>query len=246
MTTSMPRRILILLSVAAAIIVPALTNGLHLGLNQAQFAAQGDSTLRAAPYAFAIWGLIYLGLVAYAVFQLRARESAVLARFGWPSVISTLSCAAWIVASALDLKVASVVIILIGLGGALSPFLAGPIPASGRERWLVVWPNALLAGWLSAATALNIVTVLTAKGVIGPGGADPWALGAVAVVVVVALAVAVRARSVVYLLPVSWALVGVHVAEMGARQTLSWLAVAAAGLVLAAAGALAWQGRNAR
>jgi hypothetical protein len=45
---------------------------------------------------------------------------------------------------------------------------------------------------------------------------------------------------------VSWALVGVHVAEMGARQTLSWLAVAAAGLVLAAAGALAWQGRNAR
>jgi hypothetical protein len=246
MATHTPRRILVLLSVAAAIIVPAVTNGLHLGLNQAQFAAQGDSTLRAAPYAFAIWGLIYLGLVAYAVFQLRARESAVLARFGWPSVVSILSCGVWIVASALDLKAASVAIILIGLGAALTPLLAGPIAASGRERWLVVWPNALLAGWLSAAAVLNLVTVLTAKGLIGAGGADAWALGAVAVVVVAALAVAVRGRSVVYLLPVAWALMGVHVAEMGARQTLSWMAVAAAGLILAAAGALAWQGRNAR
>jgi hypothetical protein len=246
MTTHMPRRILVLLSVAAAIIVPAVTNGLHLGLNQAQFAAEGDSTLRAAPYAFAIWGLIYLGLVAYAVFQLRARETPVLARFGWPSVISTLSCALWIVASALNWKIASVVIILTGLGAALTPFLAGPTPAIGRERALVVWPNALLAGWVSAAAALNIITVLTARGVIGPGAADAWAIGAVAVVVAAALCVAVRGRSAIYLLPVAWALVGVHVAEAGARQTLAWLALAAALFVLTSAAAVAWVGRNAR
>jgi hypothetical protein len=36
-------------AVCLAILVPPLLMDLHLGLNQAQFAAQGDMTLRAAP-----------------------------------------------------------------------------------------------------------------------------------------------------------------------------------------------------
>ena len=238
------RRIAVLAIVAAAIVVPAVQNGLHLGLTQAQFAGDGDTTLRAAPYAFAIWGLIYLGLTVYAVFQLRARESAVLSRFGWPSAIAAVSCAAWIVASALDWKVASVAIILVGWAAAVAPLLGGPAPER-REKWLVVRPNALLAGWLTAAAALNILTVLTAFGVIGPASAQTWALSGLAVVVLIALAVAIRSRSAVYLLPVAWALIGVHVAEMHGRPVITWASLAGALVALAASGLIAWNGRRA-
>ena len=42
-----------------------------------------------AGWAFSIWGLIYLGLIVYAVRQLlpKTRESEMLRAFGWPSAI---------------------------------------------------------------------------------------------------------------------------------------------------------------
>ena len=65
-----------------AIIVPLIQNLAGLGLNQAEFAADGASTLRVAGYAFSIWGLIFLLDVAYAVWQTTGtrRADAVLGR----------------------------------------------------------------------------------------------------------------------------------------------------------------------
>jgi hypothetical protein len=246
-SSSTLRRTAVAVGVAVAILVPAVTSGLHLGLSQAEFAAQGDSTLRAVPMAFAIWGVIYLGLIAYAIFQLRAAETAALARFGWPSAISSLSCAAWIVASALDQQLACVLTILVGVGAALSPLLQGPVEATPRERWFVVRPNALLAGWLTAAAALNILSALTTAAWIPPSSADAWAYGAVAVVTIVALGIAARAHSAVYLLPAAWALVGIHLAAReDVRPTLAMLAIAGASVLTLGAGALALRGRARR
>ena len=240
------RRIAVAASVAAAIAIPGAQAALHLGLSQAEFAAQGDTTVRAAAAAFSIWGLIYLGLAAYAVFQARARETPVLAAFGWPSAIAVAACAAWIIASALDLKSASVVIILIGAGAAISAVLKRPRPQDLTERLLVAAPNTLLAGWLTIASVLNIVTVATAFGLVGPGQADVWAAGAVAVLMAVAGAVAWRSRSAVYLLPIAWGLAWVFVAERPDRPLLSGLAAACAVLALAAAAWLAARGRASR
>ena len=90
MAKSSARRIAVVCAVAAAIAAPMAQQGLHIGLDQAEFASQGDSTLRASGYAFSIWGLIYLGLAAYAVFQFRARDTALIRALGWPSVISNI------------------------------------------------------------------------------------------------------------------------------------------------------------
>ena len=58
------RRLVVLAAALFAIIVPLVQNLAGLGLNQAEFAADGNSTLRVAGYAFSIWGLIYIGLLA--------------------------------------------------------------------------------------------------------------------------------------------------------------------------------------
>ena len=58
-----------LILAAAAIAVGYGQMALDLGLSPQEFSRPGDATVRAAPYAFAIWGLIYAGLVAMGVFE---------------------------------------------------------------------------------------------------------------------------------------------------------------------------------
>ena len=56
------RRVLVLVLAFASVIVAYGQMALGLGQSPAEFAADGDETLRAAGWAFSIWGLIYLGL----------------------------------------------------------------------------------------------------------------------------------------------------------------------------------------
>jgi hypothetical protein len=63
------RTLAVIAAVLFAIAAPALQAIGDLGLSASDFAGQGDSTLRAAGYAFSIWSLIYVLLVAYAVWQ---------------------------------------------------------------------------------------------------------------------------------------------------------------------------------
>ena len=63
------RRLIVLAAAVFAVVVPLVQNLAGLGLTQAEFAADGNTTLRVAGYAFAIWSLIYLGLMAYAIRQ---------------------------------------------------------------------------------------------------------------------------------------------------------------------------------
>jgi len=234
------RKTAVVVAVLAAIAVPAAQAVLGFGLSAARFSYGGDQTLRAAPYAFSIWGLIYLGLIAYAIFQLRARETPAVVAFGWPSALAAASCAVWILASAFDMKAASVVIILTGAAAAISPLLKRPAPNTGLERTLVIWPNALLAGWLTIATALNVLTVFTGWQVITPGTAQPAALAALGIVALVAISVSLRAKSAIYLLPIVWGLAAVYVAESADKPLVARVAAGAAVALLAVAGVAAF------
>nr|QQZ51808.1 hypothetical protein JKL49_13480 [Phenylobacterium glaciei] len=79
-TRPLGRSLAVVLAVVAAIAIPAIQMTQHIGLSAAEFSGQGDQTLRAAGYAFSIWGLIYFGLAAYAIYQLTvAPETPTLA-----------------------------------------------------------------------------------------------------------------------------------------------------------------------
>ena len=64
------RQILIILSIALTLVVNVLANALPInGLNTGQISDSFDVYFVPAGYVFAIWGLIYIGLGAFAVFQ---------------------------------------------------------------------------------------------------------------------------------------------------------------------------------
>lgn len=62
--------------------------------------------------------MIYLGLIAYALWQAlpRNRDHRALASLGWPSVIAITGCGVWIIASAAIGQWASVGIIVASAG----------------------------------------------------------------------------------------------------------------------------------
>ena len=247
--SQMTRRLFVLAAAIFAVVIAQAQMLLGWGQSPAEFAADSDATLRVAGYAFSIWGVIYLGLLVYAVRQVlpQTGESDLIRRLGWPSVAALLGIGLWIVASAGDWEIGTIVLIFGSLLVLLIPLLlnAHTIRALGRgdrDRWMTVWPLALLAGWLTIASPVNLLTVATGNGdlpaVLPPLG---WALVAVAAVVVVALLVTWRLRLTAYSIPIAWGLLGVFVAEQERNAALGFSALAAALMVLGGALVIVFQ-----
>lgn len=230
------RRILILIAAFAAPIVGYAQMALGWGLSPSEFSADSDETLRVAGYAFSIWAVIYGWLIVYGVYQAlpSTQESRVSRALGWPSFAALIGITLWIVASAADVELMTILLIF-GSGLALIvPLWAGRgfQDESLKRRALIVWPLAMLAGWLTIASFVNLLTVLTGNDQLMGLPPVAWAIGAVAIVTAAALAVTARTRAWSYPLPIAWGLIGVFVAERSEGDTvLAFSALAAAFLV---------------
>jgi hypothetical protein len=109
---------------------------------------QIDPPVQPAGYAFAIWGPIYLWLLAHAGFGLFARdEDGPWDRTRWPLFLSLAIGASWI-SVAQRSPILATILIWIMLAGALMALMRTP----ARDRWLLAGPLGLYAGWLTAAT----------------------------------------------------------------------------------------------
>lgn len=234
------RRIVVLAAALFAVVVPLIQNTTGWGLSQAEFAQDGNSTLRVEGYAFSIWGLLYFGILAYAIRQVlpSTGETAVINRLGWPSAVSFIGIGIWIVAAALNLKVASVLVIFASLLALLVPLLVYARPvrhlsAMEQDRTMVVWPLAALAGWLTVAAPLNLITTLTANDALAAGlSPTGWAVTAIVGVTIVALLVTYTLRTLAYPIPVMWGLIGAFVAEQPEKPVVAFSALGAALVVI--------------
>lgn len=233
MKISMFQRLCVLASAIFAVAFAYLQTTGALGLSPAEFANNGASTVRAASYAFSIWGVIYAGLLIYAVYQLVTgwAEEDTLRRYSWPSVVSMLAIGAWLAAAGADWRWTTVALIILAATVLIVPLTAAPKPATARDTLLVVTPLALLAGWLTIACALNTVTVLTSEGFVAEDHATWWALGGITAAVLVALYVTIKSRQLAYPIPIVWGLAAVFVAEQTHRPNVAWFAVGAAVLL---------------
>ena len=240
--TLKPMQMLVIAAVVFAIAVPALQMGLGLGLSAKQFADDGNETLRAAGYAFSIWSVIYIGLIAYAIWQALPRNQGdtALTQIAGPAAIAITGCGLWIIASSADWKWASVAII-VASAASLTLGLIRTAPSSSdlRSRLLVWWPLSLLAGWLTIASAINILTVLTAEGLL-EGLTAPAAYLGIAAVTGGAMLVIRGPRLAMYGVPIAWGLAAVWVAERAEKPTVAVAALVAAALVAVYAAVRAW------
>ena len=148
-----------------------------------------DAThLAPATPAFRIWSVIYLGLGAYTLWQWWDRRDE--RRVAGLAIASLLLNAAWILvvqAGAIALSVL-VILVLLGVLGALFRRLAVRPPSGRLERLVVDGTFGLYLGWVSVATCANIAAALRAAGFGGFGAPEALGVAVLAVVAVVGVA----------------------------------------------------------
>ena len=161
-----------------------------------------DSTLIApAGPAFSIWSVIYLGLIAYAVWQFLPAQTASPRQrtLGYPIAVTLLLNAAWILSVQAGLLALSVVVIVLLLIALLFTFVrVVRTRRSGQgvlESIVVDGTVGLYLGWVCVATAANITAALAAAGFDGFGlAAEGWGIAVVAVTAVLGIALALWDR----------------------------------------------------
>lgn len=163
-------------------------------------ALSADATLIApAGPAFSIWSVIYLGLAAYAVWQLLPgqRASERQRRLGYPVAASLLLNAAWILSVQAGLLWLSVVVIVLLLAVLAIAFriCVRRQPTGWVEAIVVDGVIGLYLGWVCVATAANTAAWLTDVGFDGWGlNPDAWGVIVVALAALVGIGLAVGGR----------------------------------------------------
>lgn len=173
-------------------------------------------SIQPAGYAFAIWSVIYLWLIAHAVFGLWKRgEDPAWNAVRLPLTIAVAVGAVWLWIAGQS-AIWGTVTIWIMAGGAILAFLSAD---TGVDRWMLAGPTAIFAGWLSAASAVSTGVLIAGYGWLGDTGA---AIAMLALVLGLAIAVQwQKPRMPVYGLTVIWALVGVIVANAGVNVAVA-------------------------
>jgi len=232
------QRLLVLLGVGAALAAPAFQALTGWGLTASEFSRAGDETLRVEGYAFSIWGVIYTALAAYALRRLFWPDRAPGGAADATAAIASLGCGLWILAAGANLRWLTVLIIVSALAAALAGLLRltrQDLRLGWLDRATALWPLALLAGWLTVASLVNLLTVLTAEGLIAPPMRTAAAIAGIGVAAAVAGLTLLATGAASYAAPVAWGLVGAFVAERNEQPAAAYAALAcAAALVLAA------------
>ncbi len=210
--------------------------------NAAGGALAADSTLIAPDTpAFSIWSVIYLGLIAYAVWQLLPGQSAAERhrRLGYWVAASLVLNALWILSIQFDLLVLSVPIIVVLLSVLIRSFFIclENRPTSKVDALITDGTMGLYLGWVCVATAANVTAVLVAAGFDGFGLApEVWAVLVLAVAAAVGVALALRGVGrIAPALSLAWGLVWVGVGRLGGEPysvTTGIAALVAASIVL--------------
>lgn len=191
-------------------------------------------SVQPAGYAFSIWLVIYAGLILHAGFGLLRRDTD--PEWDQPRLplAAAMICGTFWIAFAEDLPVIATITILVMLGCALAALFA----AGRQDRWLLMAPIALFAGWVTAAAG-----AATGVTIAGLGWLSDTAAAVLCILAVLAGAGVVQwrlGRVPEYGLAVIWALAGIVVANAGINTLVAGLAfvgaIAMAGLIAIAAG----------
>lgn len=257
-TKGIARQSLVIAAASFMLIAAAVGAGAFGGasvddLQDGALSAQGSYLAPAGP-AFSIWSLIYIGLLAYTVWQALpgqrtdARQQAV---GGWIAASMVLNGLWLVTARFLTLWLTVIVIALLVAVLARVIVLLGRFPAKNTgDRILTDGANGLHFGWVTIATVANTAAWFTQM---APESweqqADIWAVAVLAVVMVIGVAAAWLTGRIAPALATAWGLAWLAVGRLTDQPESVPTAIAAivVAVVLVVAGVIsALRGRGVR
>ncbi len=208
------------ISVVIALTVNVLASVLPLnGQNTGEISNRFQIYFVPAGYVFAIWGIIYIGWIAFAIYQFlpAQKESPRLRRLGYLFALSGLFNAAWLFCWHYNAFGLSVLVMFALLGLLIASYLklnVGRTPISNAEKWSMDVPFSIYLGWISVATIANVTDYLYFINWNGFGIAPQiWAVIMLIVASAFGLLMALTRRDSGYLFVFVWSFAGIAVKQ---------------------------------
>lgn len=224
---SMPLKVAVGLAYIIMVVVNALASVLPLnGVTPGQVSDSFPNLFAPAGLTFSIWGLIYLLLAAYTLYQFGLFQQdkgggvkdKLFFRVGVLFALSSLVNAAWIFAwhyyniilSLLLMLVLLIMLIKINL------VLAGE-ELTARDRYLIKLPFSVYFGWITVATVANITVFLVYTGWNRFGMSEAlWTVIIVSIGALIGLLTMIRIKCEAYGLVIIWAYIGIIIKHTSA------------------------------
>lgn len=237
------RQIAVISAVVFMIIAAMVGTGLFGGTNVRDLqggALDADATVLApGTPAFSIWTLVYVLMVAYAIWQALPgqRGAERQRRAGWWIALTAVLNGCWLLAAQflnLISTVLAIVILLVALGCTLRVLVQHP-PQSWSDRLFMDATVGIHLGWVSLATVANITAWLAAE-VVPPLDERTQVVWGVIVLIVVAavgIAIALGTRTreargrITPVLAMAWGLVWIGIARLTGEPHTEGVAITA-------------------
>jgi hypothetical protein len=214
-------QILNILGLVGVVVVNYLANAMPIaGRTTGELSALYPSLFTPAGFTFTIWGLIYLLLLFFAIFQAKGLfkptvlpKMRFLYRIDVWFFVSSLANILWIFAWHYQVVWLSVVIILIVFASLLIIYLRlgiGRRIVGDSERFFVHLPFSIYLGWITVATIANIATFLIKINWDGYGlPAEFWTALMLGIASVIAMLVLIMRKDLYFTLVILWAFFGI-------------------------------------
>ena len=197
------------------------------GRNTAQVSDTNPTLVTPAGYVFSIWGVIYILLGVFVVFQALPAERVknFQKSIGPLFILSSILNIAWLFLWQYEFLSLSVVLMFLLLATLILIYLRlniGKSKSPTREKLAVNLPFSVYLGWITIASIANVSVTLVSMKWDGFGiSPETWATLIIIVAMVIALLVIATRKDIAYGLVIIWALVGISVKQSGNQSVVT-------------------------
>lgn len=175
-------------------------------------------------FTFSIWGVIYLLLAIFIVYQLvyafrkNTQNISFLEKIGILFFVSSLANLSWVFAWHFELVSLSLFLMLILLGSLMAIYIKlqiGRANSSKSVKYLVHLPFSVYLGWITIATIANTTALLVDLDWNRFGLSEQfWTVAVIIIGIAVSLTILFYRKDIFYCLVVGWALFGILIKRL--------------------------------
>lgn len=231
-----------IIALIITIIINYLSNtGVFNGSTMASVSAEYQNYFTPAGYTFSIWGLIYIGLIAFVIYQSKglfkkAEAPSVVLEVGWLFVISCAANCLWILAWLYEYTGTSVLIMILLLFSLMRIVISTRMELDEvplKKIAFVWWPFSLYVGWITVALLANIAAYLAKMQWDGFGiSGISWTILLICIAGIVNVFLTWGRNMREAAIAAAWGLIGVAVANSPSFPSIVYTAISVAILLL--------------
>jgi benzodiazapine receptor len=235
------------LAFALTVVVNSLAGGTTLlgGKLTSEISDANPTLVTPAGYVFSIWGIIYVLLAIFVVYQALPSQAGkdFHGRVGWLFVLSSLLNIIWLFLWQYEYLSLSVVVMFLLLVTLIAIYLRlgiGKSKVALGEKLAVHVPFSVYLGWITIATIADVSVTLVSVNWDGFGiSQETWATLVVVIALLIALLVVATRKDVAYGLVIIWALLGIAVKQSGNQNIVTLTEISAVLVAIALAASVA-------